>query len=62
MVTDNFSIHAEGVGTDLESGIVTVRGFDLGELLSQFPAEEVLRELEFSDVADYYIEASKDDE
>lgn len=55
MVTESFSIHAEGVSVDTETSMATVRGFSLGELIGEFSAEEILQELDFDDIHDYVI-------
>lgn len=65
-MTESFNIYAKKVTTDLEDGSVTVAGFDLSQLVAEFPVEEVFEALksndQFSTLVDLVTKEMENDE
>lgn len=47
----------EATGSTLNIGLENV---DIGQIIAEFPAEEILSHLDGTAIADYYIESNKD--
>lgn len=60
VTTDTFQLHATNVAVDTETSLLTITGFDLGELLAEFSPEEILAKLDPVDIADFYLEGRQD--
>lgn len=60
----NINIPAEGIGTTLDDGNVTLRGVNIEDIVAEFNVKEVLDALDFGDVHDYVIDRfnEEDDE
>lgn len=58
----NIQIYADKVDIESEPTALNVylQGVDVSQIISELNAEEVLEALDFTAIADYYIEALKD--
>lgn len=54
-MTQEISIHPSKVHIDLEDDIVHIEGAALIDILSNYPAEDVLDELDFDRIHNYVI-------
>ena len=44
---------AEKVNVDLETGSVTITGYDVSDIISEIGTEELLQAMDYSDILDY---------
>lgn len=50
----------EKVNVDLEMGSVIITGYDLSDIISEVGATELLKEMDYSDVSDFVMQAEQD--
>lgn len=54
-------VYADSVQIDTNDKMVTIAGFDIAQLVKEFSVDELLSEMEFSDVADWVHQRRQED-
>ena len=49
----DMELAAEKVNVDLETGSVTITGYDVSDIISEIGTEELLQAMDYSDIVDY---------
>lgn len=56
----DMELNVEKVNVDLEMGSVIITGYDLSDIISEVGAIELLKEMDYSDVFDFVMQAEQD--
>ena len=56
----DMELTVEKVNVDLEMGSVIITGYELSDIISEVGAIELLKEMDYSDVFDFVMQAEQD--